>query len=50
MGMRLDPTLTVLRDPYSRAGYGETILHYYFMADFAVLQAEAFQYATQASA
>ncbi len=50
MGMRLDPALTVLRDPYSRAGYGETILHYYFMADFEVLQAEAFQYATHPTA
>lgn len=50
MGMRLDPALTVLRDPFSRAGYGETILHYYFMADFAVLQAGAFQYATHPTA
>lgn len=50
MGMRLAPGLTVLRDPYSRAGYGETILHYYFMADFAVLQAGAFQYATHPTA
>ncbi len=50
MGMRLDPALTVLRDPYSRAKYGETLLHYYFMADFAVLQAEAFQYATHPTA
>ena len=50
MGMRLSPGLTVLRDPYSRAGYGETILHYYFMADFEVLQAGAFQYATHPTA
>lgn len=50
MGMRLDPALTVLRDPYSRAGYGETILHYYFQADFEVLQAGAFQYATHPTA
>lgn len=50
MGMRLDPTMTVLRDPYSRAGYGEVILHYYFRCDFGVLQAGAFQYATHPTA
>ena len=50
MGMRLDPTLQVLRNPYIRADYGEIRLNYYFMAVFKVLQAEAFQYATQASA
>jgi HK97 family phage major capsid protein len=50
MGMRLDPNLTVLRDPYSRAGNGEVILHYYFRTDFEVLQAEAFQYGTHPSA
>ncbi|MBP8291220.1 MAG: phage major capsid protein [Caldilineaceae bacterium] len=50
MGMRLAPDITFLLDPYSRAGYGETILHYYFRVDFAVLQAGAFQYATHPSA
>jgi len=50
MGMRLDPAITFLLDPYSRASYGETILHYYFRCDFEVLQAAAFQYATQAAA
>ncbi len=50
MGMRLDPAITFLLDPYSRAGYGETILHYYFRCDFAVLQAAAFQYATHPTA
>lgn len=50
MGMRLDPAMTFLLDPYSRAGYGETILHYYFRADFAVLQALAFAYATHPTA
>jgi HK97 family phage major capsid protein len=50
MGMRLDPAMTFLLDPYSRAGYGETIMHYYFRADFAVLQAGAFRYATHPSA
>ncbi len=50
MGMRLDPSMTFLMDPYSRAGYGETILHYYFRCDFAVLQAAALVYATHPSA
>lgn len=50
MGMRLDPAMTFLLDPYSRAGYGETIMHYYFRADFEVLQAGAFRYATHPSA
>lgn len=50
MGMRLDPAMTFLLDPYSRAGYGETILHYYFRCDFAVLQAKAFAYATHPTA
>lgn len=50
MGMRLDPNLTVLRDPYSRAAQGEILLHYYFRTVFQTLQAEAFQYATHPSA
>lgn len=50
MGMRLDPAITFLYDPYSRASYGETILHYYFRCDFEVLQAAAFQYATHPTA
>ena len=50
MGMRLDPAMTFLYDPYSRASYGETILHYYFRCDFEVLQAAAFQYATHPTA
>lgn len=50
MAMRLNPALTVLRNPYIRADYGELRLNYYFMADFAVLQAEAFQYATHPTA
>ena len=50
MGLRLYPSITFLYAPYSRAGYGETILHYYFRCDFAVLQAAAFQYATHPTA
>jgi HK97 family phage major capsid protein len=49
MGMRLDPALTVLRDPYTRSGYGEVVMNYYFMAVFEVLQAGALVYATQAA-
>jgi HK97 family phage major capsid protein len=47
---RLDPTMTVLRDPYSRAGNGEVILHYYFRADVEVLQAASLQYGSHPSA
>lgn len=50
MAYRLEPAMTFLRDPYSRATYGEVILHYYFRTDFAVLQAGAFQYATHPTA
>lgn len=50
MGKRIDPSMTVLRDPYTRSSYGEVILNYYFRADFEVLQAAAFQYATHPSA
>ena len=50
MGYRLDPTMTFLRDPYTRAAYGEVILHYYFRVDVELFQAEAVQYATHPSA
>jgi hypothetical protein len=40
--------MTVLRDPYSRAAYGEVLFHYYFRADYAVLQAEAIGYGVHA--
>ena len=50
MGMRLSPAITFLYDPYSRGGYGENVLHYYFRCDFEVLQAAAFQYATHPTA
>ena len=50
MGMRLDPAITFLLDPYSRASYGETRMHYYFRTDFEVLQAGAFRYATHPTA
>lgn len=44
------PGMTVIRDPYSRAGYGEVILHYMFRCDYAVLQAEAIGYGVHPSA
>ncbi len=49
VGLREGPGITVLRDPYSRAGYGEVILHYYFRCDYNVLQAEAIGYGVQAA-
>jgi HK97 family phage major capsid protein len=48
MGMRLAPDITVLRDPYSKAGNGQIVLHYYFRTVYKVLQAEAIVYSTQA--
>jgi HK97 family phage major capsid protein len=50
VGMREAPELTVLRDPYSRAGYGEIIFHYYLRTVYKVLLAEAIQYATHPTA
>jgi HK97 family phage major capsid protein len=50
MGMRLAPDVTVLRDPYSKAGNGQVVLHYYFRTVYKVLQAEAIRYATHATA
>ncbi|MBK8211617.1 MAG: phage major capsid protein [Rhodospirillales bacterium] len=50
VGLREGPGITVLRDPYSRAGYGEVILHYYFRCDYNVLQAEAIGYGVHPSA
>lgn len=50
MGMRLDPGMTFLRDPFTRSSYGEVVLNYYFRTDFAVLQAAAIRYATHPSA
>ena len=50
MGYRLDPNMTFLRDPYSRASYGEVLLHYYFRADVELFQAGAIQYATHPTA
>ena len=50
VGYREAPGFTVIRDPYSRAGYGEIILHYMFRADYGVLQAEAVGYAAHPSA
>lgn len=50
VGMREDPGLTVLRDPYSNANKGWVNLHYYFRADYEVLQAEAIGYGQMATA
>jgi HK97 family phage major capsid protein len=50
VGMREAPGITVLRDPYSRAAYGQVLLHYYFRAVYGVLQAEAVGYKDHPSA
>ena len=44
MGFREAPGFTVLRDPYSKAGSGHVVLHYYFRTVYKVLQAEAIGY------
>lgn len=49
IGMREEPEMTFLRDPYSKAGTGQVVLHYYFRTVYKVLQAEAVQYLTQAA-
>lgn len=48
VGMREAPGMTVLRDPYSKAGNGQVVLHYYFRTVYGVLQAEAVGYGEQA--
>lgn len=50
VGYREAPGMTVIRDPYSRAGYGEVIFHYMFRCDYNVLQAEAIGYGVHPSA
>jgi HK97 family phage major capsid protein/HK97 family phage prohead protease len=50
VGYRLDPELTVLRDPYSSAGAGIVNLHFYFRAVFKVLQAEGIGFGVHPSA
>lgn len=49
VGRRQAPGLTVLRDPYSRAAFGQTVLHYYYRTVFAVLQPEAIGYGAHPS-
>ena len=41
VGYREAPGFSVIRDPYSRASYGEILLHYMFRAVYGVLQEEA---------
>lgn len=50
VGYREAPGFTVIRDPYSRAGYGEVIFHYMFRACYDVLIAEAIGYGVHPSA
>jgi HK97 family phage major capsid protein len=44
VGLYESPTLQMLRDPYSRASYGQTAYHLYFRADYGVLQSGAVGY------
>lgn len=41
MGVRNGNTMEVLRDPYSKAGNGQVVFHYYFRTVYKVLQSEA---------
>jgi HK97 family phage major capsid protein len=50
VGLREAPGFSVIRDPYSRAAYGEVILNYMFRADYGVLIAEAIGYGVHPSA
>lgn len=50
MGMREEPGLTFLRDPYSLARKGQVQFHYYFRTVYKTLQAEAIHYATHPTA
>lgn len=44
VGVRNAPEITMIRDPYTRAGYGEVILYYHYRTVYGVLQAEAIGY------
>lgn len=50
VGVRFGPGMSLIRDPYTRGGYGEVLLYYMFRADFNVLQAEAIGYGVHPSA
>lgn len=50
VGLREAPSMTMLRDPYTRSSYGEVVLNYYFRAVYKVLIAEAIGYGKHPSA
>jgi HK97 family phage major capsid protein len=50
VGMREEPGLTLIRDPYTRGGQGEILLYYMTGIVYGVLQAEAIGYAAHPSA
>jgi len=50
VGYREGDGMTLLRDPYTRGGYGEVCLYYMFDVDYNVLQAEAIGYGAHPSA
>lgn len=50
VGYRTGSGMTLIRDPYTRGGYGEVLLYYMYDIDFNVLQAEAIGYGVHPSA
>jgi HK97 family phage major capsid protein len=50
VGKREAPAMSVIRDPYTRAGYGEVILTYSYRIVYGVLIAEAIGYGVHPSA
>ena len=50
VGLRMGDGMTVIKDPYTRAGNGEILFYYKVRLVYGVLIAEAIQYATHPSA
>jgi HK97 family phage major capsid protein len=50
VALREAPSMTMLRDPYTRSSYGEVVINYYFRAVYKVLVAEAVGYGVHPSA
>lgn len=50
VGLYEAPGFSLIRDPYTRGGYGEVLLYYMFRCDYGTLQAEAIGYGVHPSA
>jgi len=50
VALREAPSMTMLRDPYTRSSYGEVVINYYFRAVYKVLVAEAIGFGVHPSA